>query len=198
MARAAAQRQAWKAQPGAARRLRLDVGWELARRDSAQQLFERQQSLRVDQLEQAQFQMKALLLAIVQIVEGAQYNLKVAGQFFFSEEKRGACGAGAFIAADLQQLRLCAAQFGHQCVAQVADHLAGQGRGAVAGVDQQIQLLHQFGALPGGDGFQQPLEDRVGHRAHQLANLRGGEHGAAIFKRRGCDGLIHDRQRVSH
>ena len=34
----------------------------------------------MNQLEQAQFQMKALLLAVVQIVEGAQDNLQIAGQ----------------------------------------------------------------------------------------------------------------------
>jgi hypothetical protein len=39
----------------------------------------------MDQLEQSQFQVEALLLAIVKIVKGAQHDLQVAGQLFFGE-----------------------------------------------------------------------------------------------------------------
>ena len=68
----------------------------------------------------------------------------------------------------------------------------------MAGVDEQVQLFHQLGALAGGYGFKQALEDGVGDRAHQFANLRGGEHGAAGFDRSGGDGLVHDGERVAH
>ncbi len=40
----------------------------------------------MNQLEQAQLQVKALLLAVVQVVEGAQNDLQVAGQLFLGEE----------------------------------------------------------------------------------------------------------------
>ena len=69
---------------------------------TAQQLFQRQQPLRMDQLEQAQFQMEALLLPVVQIVEGAQDDLQVSGQLLLGEEQSGANGAGALIARDLE------------------------------------------------------------------------------------------------
>ena len=74
--------------------------------DSAQQLFDGQKALRVDQLEQAQLEMEALLLAVVQVVEGAQDDLQIAGQLFLGEEQGGAGGAGALVGGDLQQLGL--------------------------------------------------------------------------------------------
>ena len=107
--------------------------------DSAQQLFERQQPLRVDQLEQAQFKMEALLLAVIQIVEGAQHDLQVARQIFFGEQQRSACRACPLVGGDLQQLGLLAVELGHQRVAQVAHHLARQRRGAMSGVQQHVQ-----------------------------------------------------------
>jgi hypothetical protein len=80
------------------------------RRAATQQLFNRQQPLSMNQLEQAEFKMEALLLAVVQIVEGAQDDLQIAGDLFFSEKQRGAGGAGALVAGDLQQLGLLAAE----------------------------------------------------------------------------------------
>ena len=79
----------------------------------------------MNQLEQAQLQMKALLLAVVQVVEGAQHNLQIARQLLLGKQEGGAGGAGALVAGDLQQLSLFAAKLGHQRIAQVADHLAG-------------------------------------------------------------------------
>ena len=119
----------------------------------------------MDQLEQAQFEMEALLLAVIQIVEGAQHDLQIARQLFFGKQQRRARGAGALVGGDLQQLSLLAAQLGHERIAQVAHHLPRQRRRAVAGVQQHVQLLHQLGALALGHGFQQPLEDGVGHRS---------------------------------
>ena len=98
----------------------------------------------MNQLEEAEFQVKALLLPVVQIVEGAQDDLQVARQLFFSEKKRGADGAGALVAGDLQQLGLFAAQLGHEGVAKKADHLARQRRRAMTGVEKQVQLGHQL------------------------------------------------------
>ena len=80
----------------------------------------------MNQLQHPQFQVKSLLLAIVQVVEGAQDNLQVAGNLFFREEQRRACCAGALVAGNLQQLGFRAAQLGHQRIAQVAGHMPRQ------------------------------------------------------------------------
>jgi hypothetical protein len=39
----------------------------------------------MNQLEQAQFQMETLLLAVVQVVKGSQNDLKIASQLFLGE-----------------------------------------------------------------------------------------------------------------
>src|ERR1039458_819884 len=85
-------------------------GWSRRRRwirganspDAAQQLLNRQQPLGMNQLEQAQFEVEALLLAVVQVVESAQNDMQIACQLFLGEQLRGACGAGALISGDLQ------------------------------------------------------------------------------------------------
>ena len=61
-----------------------------ATRHAAQQFFQRQQALRVNQLQQAQLKMKALLLAIIQIVKGPQHDLQIAGELFFAKQQRSA------------------------------------------------------------------------------------------------------------
>ena len=69
-----------------------------ATRRAAQQLFDRQQALRVNQLQQAQLQMEALLLAVIQIVKGAQHNLQIARQLFFGKQQRRPRCARALVA----------------------------------------------------------------------------------------------------
>jgi len=61
------------------------------------------------QLEEAEFEVKTLLLAVVQIVEGAQHNLQVAGQLLFGKQQCRTRGAGSLVSGDLQQLGLLAA-----------------------------------------------------------------------------------------
>ena len=51
----------------------------------AEKLFERKQALRVDELQQAQFEMKALLLLVAKIGVGAQHDLQEAREVFFAE-----------------------------------------------------------------------------------------------------------------
>jgi hypothetical protein len=68
----------------------LRRGWSASakttpRGHAAQQLLNRQQTLGMDQLEQTEFQMETLLLAVVQVVEGSQNDLKIASQLFLSE-----------------------------------------------------------------------------------------------------------------
>ena len=80
----------------------------------------------MDELEQAKLKMEALLLAVVQIVECAQHNLQIARDLFFAKEHCGARSAGALVARNLQQFGLLAADFCHQRIAQVANHLPGK------------------------------------------------------------------------
>ena len=80
----------------------------------------------MDQLEHAQFEMEALFLPVVQIVEGPQHDLQIARQLLFGKEKSRSRRTRPFIGGNLQQFRLLAAQLGHQRVAQVADHLPRQ------------------------------------------------------------------------
>jgi len=104
-------------------------GWAGAgtRGCATQQLLDGQQALGVNELKQTQLEMEALLLAVVEIVKGTQHDLQVAGDLFFGEEKGGASGAGAFVAGDLEELGLFAAEFGHERIAEIANQLAGEG-----------------------------------------------------------------------
>ena len=52
----------------------------------------------MDQLEQSQFKMEALLLPVIQIVEGAQYDLQIACDLFFGKQQRGPRSACALVA----------------------------------------------------------------------------------------------------
>jgi hypothetical protein len=49
------------------------------------------------QLQQAELEVEALLLAIAQLVEGAQHHLQEAGQLLFAEERGGAGGAALLV-----------------------------------------------------------------------------------------------------
>ena len=81
--RGAAGRAAARARDGAPRADRYP-------RELAENLLQRQQALQVDQLHQSQLQVQARLLAVVQLVEGAQHHLQEAGEILFAEES-GAC-----------------------------------------------------------------------------------------------------------
>ena len=70
----------------------------------AESLFDGQQAAQVDELEQAELEVEALLLPVAQLVEGAQHDLQEAGQLLFAEEGGGAGGAALLVGGDLQQL----------------------------------------------------------------------------------------------
>ena len=53
----------------------------------------------MNQLEQPQFQVEALLLPVVQVVEGAQHNLQIARQLFLGKQQRSARCARPLVAA---------------------------------------------------------------------------------------------------
>src|ERR1035437_5107862 len=78
------------------------------------------------QLEEPKFEVKTLLLPMVQVVEGAQDNLQIAGQLFFAEQERRTHGAGTFVAGDLQQLSLFAAQLGQGVCDEGRNLVGGQ------------------------------------------------------------------------
>jgi hypothetical protein len=46
---------------------------------AAEKLLDGQETLGVDELEEAEFEVEALLLPVIQVVEGAQDDLEVAG-----------------------------------------------------------------------------------------------------------------------
>ena len=56
----------------------------------------------MDQFQQAEFKVESLFLAIIQIVEGAQNNLQIPCQLFFSEQQRSSGRTRTLIARDLQ------------------------------------------------------------------------------------------------
>ena len=120
-----------------------------------------------------------MLLAVVEIVECAKDNLEIAGKLFFGEQEGGTGSAGAFVAGNLEQLSVLAAKTGHKCVAQIANELAGKGTRAVAGVEQDVELVHQLGGAAGCDGLEQAFKDGIGDRSHQIADLAGGEDSSA-------------------
>src|ERR1700730_4204806 len=58
------------------------------RSDLAEQLLDRQQSLRVRHLQQTEFEMEALLLLVSQFAVGAQHDLQMAREIFLAEQFR--------------------------------------------------------------------------------------------------------------
>jgi len=72
---------------------------------SAQQLFQWQQPLCVRHLDQAQLQMKPLLLLITKIAVRAQHDLQMPRQIFFAEELGDASCSRPLVARNLQQFR---------------------------------------------------------------------------------------------
>ena len=130
-------------------------GWgtRLGGGELAEGLFDGEEAAQVDELEEAEFEVEALFLAIAQLVEGAEHDLQEAGEVFFAEEGGGACGAGALVGGDCRSSlpmpsrirpRARVGDFGHEAVAQVADELAGELRGAVAGVEELVAARHHF------------------------------------------------------
>ena len=133
------------------------------------------------QLDEPKLQMEALLLAVIQLVESSQHDLEEAREVFFRKQRGGARRPCPLVGRDLQQFRTFPVDARHERVAEVMDELPGKLRRAVSGIQQTVDLLDHGRGLALADGLQQPLKHGVGHRAHQLANLRGIEMGAAVF-----------------
>ena len=150
--------------------------------------------------------MEALLLAVAQFVEGAQHGLEEAGELLFGEARGGAGGAALLVGGDLEEFggrrvgRVFgeAGDLGDEAVAEVADGLAGELGGGVAGVEELVGYGHDLGGAVLVDGFQDPFEDGVGDGSHELADLLGVEAGDSVFERGGGDGLVHDAEGVAH
>ena len=52
--------------------------------------------MNVDQLQQAEFEMEALLLSVAEFVEGAEHDREEARELLFGEQRGGTGGAMAF------------------------------------------------------------------------------------------------------
>jgi hypothetical protein len=63
----------------------------------AQYLLQRQNALRMHQLQHAQLKMKSLLLAISKLIEGAQHDLKEPGKVFLRKLGGNPAHARAFV-----------------------------------------------------------------------------------------------------
>ena len=59
----------------------------------------------MDELEEAELEVEALLLAVAEFVEGAEHGLEEASELFLAEEGGGAGGAALFFGGDLEELR---------------------------------------------------------------------------------------------
>ena len=90
VARAAVVAAAAKARAGGQQRARNERGaleplrgLSCAAGKLTHQLLQREEALGVDQLQQAEFEVEALLLAVVEVVEGAEHDLQEARELFF-------------------------------------------------------------------------------------------------------------------
>ena len=157
-----------------------------------EEVFDGEETLEVDELEDAELEMEAGLLAEAEVVEGAKEDGEEAREFFFGEERGGACGAGAFFGRDLEEVggeavRGCVGRevrdFGDGAVAEVADELAGERLRAVAGVEEAAEDGEDVGGVVGVDRGEDLLEDDVRDGAHEGADFVGGERWDATFNR---------------
>ena len=69
----------------------------------AEGFFDGQEAAEVDEFEQAEFEVEALLLSVPQFVEGAEHGLQEAGELLFAEECGGAGGAALLVGGDLEE-----------------------------------------------------------------------------------------------
>jgi hypothetical protein len=138
---------------------------------SLKKLFDRQQPLRVRHLEQAEFQVKALLLLVSQFAVRAQHDLQMPREIFFAKQFRHALHALAFFAGDLQQGRVFAGNLGDGGIAQEAHHLPREVRRAVAFADEVVDLPQHFVAgADSSDGLHHFFQNVRGRRADQVAH----------------------------
>src|SRR5208283_1238573 len=170
-------------------RLRHEWGTRFGDGELAESLLDGQEAAQMDELEEAELEVEALLLAIAQLVEGAQHDLEEAAEFFLAEEGGGAGGAALLVGGDLEKfvadafggfaVYAEAGDFGDERVAQVADALAGKLGGGVSGVEKLVGGGHDFSGDVLVYGIEDALEDGVGDGAHELADLGGVEAGVA-------------------
>ncbi len=91
-------------------------------------------------LEQAKFQVEALLLLVSQFAVRSEHDLQMAREIFFAEQSRDTLHTLALFTRDLQQGRISTRNLGDGRIAQEAHHLAREVRWAVALADQVIDL----------------------------------------------------------
>ena len=66
-----------------------------------EEVFDGEEALEVDEFEDAKLEVEARLLAVAEVVEGAEEDREETGELFFGEECGGACSAGALVGGDL-------------------------------------------------------------------------------------------------
>ena len=172
-------------------------------RELAKELFHRQQSLQMHQFHQAEFQVQTLLLPKAEVIEGAQHDLQKARELFLGKQHGRAHGAAALVRRNLQQVAgvvllgerrdLC-----DDAVAQVTHKLPRNLRRGITRIQQPPCCAEYRGGIVARDGLEYLFKDRVGHRAHQLADFCRGEFGLAIDRRCRRNRLVHDGERIAH
>jgi hypothetical protein len=70
----------------------------------AEEVFDGDEALDVDQLEEPEFEVEALLLPVAQFIEGAEHDGEEAREVFFGEESSGTGGAVALFGGDLEKV----------------------------------------------------------------------------------------------
>jgi hypothetical protein len=116
---------------------------------------------------------EALLLSEPELVEGAEHDGEETGEVFFREECCGTGGAVALFGGYLEEVGgdsggvgvgCEVGDFGDNGVAEVADELASELRGSVAGVKEAADDGEDVGGVVGVDGLEDLLVDDVRDR----------------------------------
>ncbi len=162
----------------------------------------------MDQLQQTEFEVQTLLLAIAKIVKGAQDNGEKARELFFTEGRGGAGSTAALLQGDLQKLcgdaggiafRIQRGDFGDDAVAEKPGELPCDLLGSIAKIQQMAHGGQHRGGVVVVNGSQDVLKDDIGDRAHEVSHFSKLDVRAAIGQLRGGgDGLVHDRQGIAH
>ena len=154
--------------------------------------LKRREALRVDEFQQAKFEMQTRIGMSAQIVVGGEEDVEEARQILFSE-LRGLIGqARAFIARRGNEIRIRAANAGDKQIAKMANRFAAEVLEILSVGDEAMDKAERaIGGLR-GDGGNEIVEDTFGDDAQKLADLRVRDCFAAIG-----DGLLKKRKAIA-
>src|SRR3954449_1564574 len=137
----------------------------------------------MDEFEQPELEMKALLVAVAELRMRPQHDVKEACQVLFTELLRDMRDTRPFITGDLKEVRLTARNLSNERVAKEADHLTRKMGGALAFDDQLVDDAQDAFTGIAMDGIKDGLERVRGHGANQTANDLGGQTAGAAGNR---------------